>query len=48
MGEGKKKNSATEAITEAYNSGVKPYIEEKIGYEEAFDKTVLPFKRKIN
>ncbi|MCD6433581.1 MAG: flagellar type III secretion system pore protein FliP [Sulfurimonas sp.] len=28
----------------AYNSGIKPYIEEKIGYEEAFDKTALPFK----
>jgi flagellar biosynthetic protein FliP len=30
--------------TEAYNKGIKPYIEEKIGYEEAFDKTALPFK----
>lgn len=30
--------------TEAYNVGIKPYIEEKIGYEEAFDKTTLPFK----
>lgn len=29
---------------EAYDSGIKPYIEEKIGYEEAFDKTALPFK----
>jgi len=29
---------------EAYEAGVKPYIEEKIGYEEAFDKTTLPFK----
>lgn len=29
---------------EAYELGVKPYIEEKIGYEEAFDKTTLPFK----
>jgi len=29
---------------EAYEVGVKPYIEEKIGYEEAFDKTTLPFK----
>ena len=28
----------------AYDSGIKPYIEEKIGYEEAFDKTTLPFK----
>jgi len=28
----------------AYDQGIKPYIEEKIGYEEAFDKTALPFK----
>ncbi|MCD6173819.1 MAG: flagellar type III secretion system pore protein FliP [Sulfurimonas sp.] len=28
----------------AYENGVKPYMEEKIGYEEAFDKTTLPFK----
>ena len=30
--------------TKAYNDGIKPYIEEKIGYEEAFAKTTLPFK----
>jgi flagellar biosynthesis protein FliP len=30
--------------TKAYEVGVKPYIEEKIGYEEAFTKTTLPFK----
>jgi len=30
--------------TKAYNDGIKPYIEEKIGYEEAFDKATLPFK----
>ena len=30
--------------TKAYENGIKPYIEEKIGYEEAFDKTALPFK----
>ncbi len=30
--------------TKAYESGIKPYIEKKIGYEEAFDKSVLPFK----
>ncbi len=30
--------------TKAYEQGVKPYIEEKIGYEEAFTKTALPFK----
>ncbi|MDD2652949.1 MAG: flagellar type III secretion system pore protein FliP [Sulfurimonas sp.] len=28
----------------AYEDGIKPYIEQKIGYEEAFDKTALPFK----
>jgi len=28
----------------AYEAGIKPYIAEEIGYEEAFDKTVLPFK----
>ena len=30
--------------TKAYEAGIKPYVEEKIGYEEAFDKTTLPFK----
>jgi len=30
--------------TKAYESGIKPYVEEKIGYEEAFTKTALPFK----
>lgn len=30
--------------TKAYDQGIKPYVEEKIGYEEAFDKTTLPFK----
>ncbi|WP_415395858.1 flagellar type III secretion system pore protein FliP [Sulfurimonas sp. CS5] len=29
---------------ESYDKGIKPYIEEKIGYEEAFDRTALPFK----
>ena len=28
----------------AYKNGVKPYIEKKIGYEEAFERGVLPFK----
>ncbi len=28
----------------AYEDGIKPYVEKKIGYEEAFDKTTLPFK----
>ncbi|MGM0533563.1 MAG: flagellar type III secretion system pore protein FliP [Campylobacterota bacterium] len=30
--------------TKAYNEGIKPYAAEEIGYEEAFDKTVKPFK----
>ena len=30
--------------TKAYNDGVKPYLAEKIGYEEAFDRGTLPFK----
>ena len=28
----------------AYDAGIKPYIAEEIGYEEAFTKTTLPFK----
>ena len=30
--------------TKSYETGIKPYIEEKIGYEEAFDNSVKPFK----
>ena len=30
--------------TKAYDQGIKPYIAKKIGYEEAFTKTTLPFK----
>ncbi len=30
--------------TKAYEQGIKPYIAEEIGYEEAFNKTALPFK----
>ena len=30
--------------TKAYEAGIKPYIAEEIGYEEAFEKTTLPFK----
>ena len=30
--------------TKSYETGIKPYIEEKISYEEAFDKAALPFK----
>ncbi len=30
--------------TKAYENGVKPYIAEEIGYEEAFERTTLPFK----
>jgi flagellar biosynthesis protein FliP len=29
----------------AYNNGIKPYMEKKIGYEQAFERTTLPFKR---
>ena len=28
----------------AYDEGIKPYVEEKIGYEEAYERTTLPFK----
>ncbi|MEO1928447.1 MAG: flagellar type III secretion system pore protein FliP [Nautiliaceae bacterium] len=28
----------------AYNQGIKPYMEKKIGYEEAFKRAVKPFK----
>ncbi len=30
---------------DAYNAGIKPYMDEKIGYEEAFDQTIRPFKK---
>ncbi len=30
--------------TKAYNQGIKPYVAQEIGYEEAFTKTLLPFK----
>ena len=30
--------------TKAYDQGIKPYIAQKIGYEEAFTRTTLPFK----
>ncbi|MBF7044832.1 flagellar type III secretion system pore protein FliP [Campylobacter volucris] len=30
--------------TKSYNEGIKPYIAEQIGYEEAFEKSVKPFK----
>ncbi|MFT7002672.1 MAG: flagellar biosynthetic protein FliP [Sulfurimonas sp.] len=29
---------------QSYDNGIKPYIEQKIGYEEAFDRSTLPFK----
>ncbi len=29
----------------SYNQGIKPYKENKIGYEEAFTKAITPFKR---
>ncbi|NPA87699.1 flagellar type III secretion system pore protein FliP [Caminibacter pacificus] len=30
---------------QAYNQGIKPYMENKIGYEQAFEKAVTPFKK---
>ncbi len=30
--------------TKAYEEGIKPYVAQEIGYEEAFTKTALPFK----
>lgn len=30
--------------TKAYEQGIKPYVAEQITYEEAFEKTTLPFK----
>ncbi|NDJ26898.1 flagellar type III secretion system pore protein FliP [Campylobacter sp. MIT 19-121] len=30
--------------TKAYNEGVRPYLAEQIGYEEAFDRASRPFK----
>ncbi len=30
--------------TKSYNEGIKPYLSEKIGYEEAFIKGAKPFK----
>jgi flagellar biosynthesis protein FliP len=30
---------------QAYNNGIEPYLQKKIGYTEAFDKTALPFKK---
>ena len=29
---------------EAYNNGIKPYMEEKIGYDEAIKRSIKPFK----
>jgi len=29
---------------EAYDRGIEPYMKEKIGYEEAFEKAIEPFK----
>lgn len=31
-------------MSRAYNEGVKPYLAEQIGYEEAFDRSSRPFK----
>ena len=32
-------------IKDAYNVGIKPYMNEEIGYEEAFENTMRPFKK---
>ncbi len=32
------------AVNQAYTEGIKPYIEEKIDKDEAWDKTVAPFR----
>ncbi len=32
-------------VDESYKVGIKPYLEEKIGYEEAFKRAIKPFKR---
>ena len=32
------------AASQAYEDGIKPYMEEKIGYEEAYTKSIAPFK----
>jgi flagellar biosynthetic protein FliP len=29
---------------QSYNQGIKPYLEKKIGYEQAFERAVKPFK----
>ncbi len=29
---------------QAYNEGIKPYMQEKIGYDEAFNRAIKPFK----
>jgi len=31
-------------FTKSYNDAVKPYLDEKIGYVEAFEKALIPFK----
>ncbi len=30
---------------QAYNNGIQPYLQKKIGYVQAFDRTTLPFKK---
>ncbi len=32
------------AATKAYDNGIKPYLDEQIGYEEAYTKSIAPFK----
>lgn len=31
-------------VKDSYNSGIKPYMDETIGYEEAFNRAIKPFK----
>ncbi|RDU67703.1 flagellar biosynthetic protein FliP [Helicobacter didelphidarum] len=32
-------------VKDAYNVGIKPYMAEEIGYEQAFEDTIRPFKK---
>ena len=34
----------TPVIDKSYNEGIKPYMDEKIGKEEAYEKAIAPFK----
>ncbi len=32
------------SLKKAYDTGIKPYMDKKISYTEAFEKSALPFK----